>query len=289
MTFSIIGFDPVTKELGIAVQSKFLAVGSVVPWAKSGVGAIATQSYANPSYGPEGLKLMEEGKSAQETLDILIENDKGSPLRQVGIMDGKGNAAIFTGEDCHDWAGGRVGLHCVAQGNILVGEATVDALIDTFEEETGTLSERLLAALDAGQAAGGDRRGMQSAAIYVVKEKGGYLQANDRYVDLRVDEHVNPIKELKRIYNIHLLYSEGPKNEKILKIEGEVRQKLVNILYRLGLLAKKDKTDDALYNALSTFIHTENLRRRELNRGKIDKDVLQFMDEKSSFKYNNLT
>lgn len=279
MTFSIIGFDPETEELGIAVQSKFLAVGSVVPWAKAGIGAVATQSFANPTYGPDGLKLMKKGKSAQEALDILVEKDKGRALRQVGIMDAKGNTATYTGKDCHDWAGGKTGLYCVAQGNILVSEATVDALVETFEGRTGSLAERLLQALDAGQLAGGDSRGKQSAAIYVVKEKGGYLQANDRYIDLRVDEHPDPIKELIRIYNIHLLYSEGPKNENILKIEGTVRKQIENNLHRLGLLVKNDQDDNAFYEALSSFIYQENLRRRELNRGKIDKEVLEFMKE----------
>src|SRR5690625_4447083 len=216
MTFSIVGFDPETEELGIAVQSKFIGVGSVVPWAKAGVGAVATQSFANPAYGPDGLKLMEEGKTAEETIQILTDNDNGKEMRQVGMMDAHGNAATFTGDECHGWAGGRIGKNCVAQGNILVSEATVDAMVDTYEQAEGSLTERLLEALDAGQGAGGDSRGKQAAAIFVVKEKGGYIQVNDRLVDVRVDEHPDPSKELIRIYNLHQIYFGVTKKENIL-------------------------------------------------------------------------
>jgi len=202
-TFSIAGYDPEAKEWGIAVQSKFLAVGAVVPWAKAGVGAVATQSYANTAYGPDGLALMAEGKSAQETLDALLEADEGKAFRQVGIVDAEGGAATFTGERCNDWAGGRTGEHYCAQGNILAGEAVVDAMAATFEETEGDLGARLIAALAAGQEEGGDKRGRQSAALLVVKEKGGYGGYNDRYRDLRVDDHPEPIEELGRIYAMH--------------------------------------------------------------------------------------
>src|SRR5690625_2406656 len=190
-----------------------------VPWAKAGIGAVATQSYAKPAYGPDGLALMEQGKTAEEALKTLVEADEGRSLRQAGMMDAKGGAATYTGEDCYDWAGGRIGENCVAQGNILVSGATVDAMVDTFEQTEGDLADRLLVALDAGQGAGGDKRGMQSAAIYVVKEKGGYLEANDRYVDLRVDEHPDPIKELIRIYKLQQLYFAGPKDEDVLTVD----------------------------------------------------------------------
>lgn len=280
MTFSIIGFDPKTNELGIAVQSKFIGVGSVVPWAKAGVGAVATQSFANPAYGPDGLKLMEEGKTAQETIDILTNNDDGKELRQVGIMDAQGRAATFTGSGCYDWAGGRIGENCVAQGNILVSEQVVDAMVDVFEQTKGNLAERLLQALDAGQDAGGDSRGKQAAAIYVVKEKGGYLQANDRMIDLRVDEHPDPIKELIRIYKLHTLYFGVTKKENILDIEGDVRSKIEKHLHRLGLLQDVQVNDDVLYKALSDFHRVENFEGRELERGKIDKEVLDFLVDK---------
>lgn len=280
MTYSIIGYDPKTEELGIAVQSKFLGVGSVVPWAKAGVGAIATQSYANPAYGPDGLKLMAEGKSAKETLKLLIESDKGRGLRQVGIMDAKGGAATYTGKDCYDWAGGKIGTYCVAQGNILVSGETVDAMITTFEQTKGKLAERLLKALLAGEEAGGDKRGMQSAAIYVVKEKGGYLGANDRYVDLRVDEHPDPIHELYRIYKLQQLYFAGPEPDNILTIEGEVKEEITRHLKRLGFLKEDLLSEEALYEALTSFIRVENFERRELERGKIDGAIFEYMREK---------
>jgi len=282
MTFSIIGYDPETEELGIAVQSKFLGVGAVVPWAKAGVGAVATQSYANPAYGPDGLALMEQGKTAEEALKTLVEADEGRSLRQAGMMDAKGGAATYTGEDCYDWAGGRIGENCVAQGNILVSGATVDAMVDTFEQTEGDLADRLLVALDAGQGAGGDKRGMQSAAIYVVKEKGGYLEANDRYVDLRVDEHPDPIKELIRIYKLQQLYFAGPKEEDVLTVEGEVKQQIASQLQALGQLETTEEDDDTFYEALTSFIRTENFERRELERGKIDRAILEYMTEKAT-------
>ena len=203
-TFSIVAFDPDTQELGIAVQSKFLGVGAVVPWAKAGVGAIATQSFANTTWGPRGLELLAGGRSAQETIDELVKEDRGRDRRQVGIVGAKGDAATFTGAQCMEWAGGLTGEHFCVQGNILAGEAVVEAMAKGFEESVGEdLGERLIDALAAGQAAGGDKRGMQSAALYVVREGGGYAGLNDRYRDLRVDDHEQPIDELRRIYRLH--------------------------------------------------------------------------------------
>lgn len=202
-TFSIIGFDPGTQELGIAVQSRFLAVGAVVPWAEAGVGAIATQSYGNTTFGPRGLALLEEGKTAQETLDILIQEDDGRAKRQVGIVDGQGRAATYTGDECLEWAGGITGENFAVQGNILVSEKTVRAMVDTFQKTEGELAHRLLEALEAGQRAGGDSRGQQSAALLIVQEGAGYGGFNDRKVDLRVDDHAEPIQELKRLYLLH--------------------------------------------------------------------------------------
>lgn len=238
-TFSIVGFDPETGELGVAVQSKFLGVGAVVPWAKSGVGAIATQSYANTTYGPEGLKHLEKGKSARETLELLINDDPDKDMRQVGIVDAKGNAATFTGKQCYEWAGGRSGKHYAAQGNILVGKETVDRMAETFEQTEGSLAERLLKALEAGQKAGGDKRGKQSAALYVVKEKGGYGGFNDRYIDLRVDDHPEPIHELIRIYKLQRLYFEKPDPANILEIRGQIREELEQELYPSRLSSKR--------------------------------------------------
>jgi uncharacterized Ntn-hydrolase superfamily protein len=202
-TFSIVASDPETNDLGVAVQSRFLAVGAVVPWAKAGVGAIATQAYANTSYGPNGLKLLESGLSVQETLDKLIQADDGRAHRQVGIIDAKGNAAAYTGEKTNAWAGHHIGKNYTAQGNILAGEEVVLVMGKAFEKTDGPLAEKLIAALEAGQAAGGDTRGQQSAALLVVRKNGGFGGFNDRYIDLRVDDHEKPIEELKRIYKLY--------------------------------------------------------------------------------------
>lgn len=198
-TFSIVGFDPETGDLGVAVQSKFFAVGAVVPWARAGVGAVATQSFANTSYGPDGLALLATGSSPQEAVEALIAADEDRQRRQVGVVDAAGRSASFTGDACLAWAGGRTGEHYAAQGNLLAGPGVVDAMAETFEATSGDLAERLMAALAAGQAAGGDARGRQSAALLVVREGGGYAQLNDRYIDLRVDDHPTPIAELRRL------------------------------------------------------------------------------------------
>lgn len=281
-TFSIVGFDPETEELGIAVQSKFLGVGAVVPWAKAGIGAVATQSYANTTYGPKGLELIASGKSAQETIDILTGEDEDKALRQVGIVDGKGNSATFTGEKCFDWAGGIAGKHFAAQGNILVSEETVTSMATTFEATTGSLAERLLAALDAAQAAGGDSRGKQSAALLIVKEKGGYGEYNDRAIDLRVDDHPDPIKELIRIYDLQQLYFSKPKAEDIIDIDEQTFVEMSNALQTLGYLKVDACRGDDFAEALNQFILTENFEERQQPKGKIDKKVLQFLLNKSN-------
>ena len=202
-TFSIVGYDAETGELGIAVQSKFFAVGSVVPWAEAGVGAIATQSWANTTYGPNGLKLLKSGLSAKQTLERLIADDPGRATRQVGIVDAKGNVANYTGDECNAWAGAVSGKHYTAQGNILAGEDVVKAMGKAFEETEGELADKLMAALFAGQEKGGDTRGQQSAALLVVREQSGYGGFNDRYIDLRVDDAEKPIEELQRLLEIH--------------------------------------------------------------------------------------
>ncbi|MGP3560332.1 DUF1028 domain-containing protein [Geobacillus sp. BK01] len=282
-TFSIVALDPATGELGIAVQSKFLGVGAVVPWAKAGVGAVATQSYANTSYGPRGLEWMAEGKTAQETLERLIADDRERSLRQVGIVDAKGRAATFTGEKCYPWAGGITGPNYAAQGNILAGEETVLAMGKTFEQAKGPLAERLLKALQAGQAAGGDRRGQQSAALLVVKERGGYGGYNDRYIDLRVDDHPRPIEELIRLYQLRQLYFAKPRPEKVAALEGTVKEEVIAELIRLGYLPEEKAEDgEALYQALTAYIHTENFEEREVEKGKIDLDVLSYMKQQLS-------
>ena len=202
-TFSIVGYDTETGALGIAVQSKFFAVGAVVPWAEAGVGAIATQSWANTAYGPNGLKLLKSGLSAEQTLERLVAGDPGRATRQVGIVDAKGNVANYTGDECNEWAGAASGKHYTAQGNILAGEGVVEAMGKAFEETEGELADKLMAALFAGQEAGGDIRGQQSAALLVVQENSGYGGFNGRYIDLRVDDAEKPIEELQRLLEIH--------------------------------------------------------------------------------------
>jgi uncharacterized Ntn-hydrolase superfamily protein len=206
-TFSIVGFDPETGELGVAVASKFLAVGSVVPYAEAGVGAIATQAFANTTYGPEGLRMLDMGMNPHEVVEKLTGNDEEKERRQVGIVGANGLSATFTGKECIPWAGGKAGRYYACQGNILVCEATIDAMALAFEASEGELGVRLVKALKAGEDAGGDARGKQSAALLVVKEGGGYSGFNDRYMDLRVDDHPEPIDELERILSIQLAYS----------------------------------------------------------------------------------
>lgn len=199
-TFSIVGRDPDTGDLGVIVQSKFFAVGAVVPWAKANVGAIATQAFANTTYGPEGLRLLANGLDAPSAGMQLTEGDPDAQSRQIGIVDANGHAACFTGSKCQPWAGHESGTNFAAQGNILVSEATVAAMAETFRTTPGPLGDKLMAALEAGQAAGGDSRGMQSAALLIVREGAGYGGFNDRYCDLRVDDHADPIGELRRLY-----------------------------------------------------------------------------------------
>jgi uncharacterized Ntn-hydrolase superfamily protein len=203
-TFSIAAYDPDAKEWGVAVASKYLAVGSAVPWAKAGVGAVATQARVNATYGPEGLKLLEAGKTAEETVAALTDADKGKEFRQLGVIDAKGDPATFTGTKCVEWAGGKKGKNYTCQGNLLTGAAVVDAMAKAFEETKGPLAWRLMAALEEGEKAGGDKRGKQSAAILVVKDGAGPNQMGDRYLDFRVDDHETPVQELGRILGLRL-------------------------------------------------------------------------------------
>src|SRR6188508_1225769 len=239
-TYSICACDLAAGQWGVATQSKFLAVGSVVPWAEPHVGAIATQSYANPRYGPDGLALLRDGLSADDVVQRLTAADENRAQRQLGVVDGAGLAATFTGEACHAWAGGRTGDGYAAQGNILVSAATVDALAETFEKSSGLLAERLLASLAAGQAAGGDRRGQQSAAVLVVEKDGGYAGLSDTLVDLRVDDHERPIEELRRLYEAHqLLFGETPRDQ-WLPLDSELEREVSGLLSRLGYATLAD-------------------------------------------------
>jgi uncharacterized Ntn-hydrolase superfamily protein len=234
-TFSIVARDPEQEAVGIAVQSKFVSVGSVVPFAAADAGAIATQSYANVAYGPDGLDLLREGKSAEAVVDELTAADDEAPQRQVGVVGQDGSVAAFTGEECFEHASDRQGEHYTVQGNILENRETIDAMAEAFEETDGGLPERLIAALHAGNEAGGDKRGEQSAALYVVKPEGGYDGRNDRWIDVRVDDHEAPIDELERvfrIYDVTLLEREEPAN--LRELEGETAEAVLSALAELG-------------------------------------------------------
>jgi uncharacterized Ntn-hydrolase superfamily protein len=272
VTYSIVACDLEAGHWGVATQSKFLAVGSVVPWAEPYVGAIATQSYANPSYGPDGLRLLRDGLSAEDALARLTEADDGRDQRQAGVVDGQGRAATFTGPGCHDWAGGRTGTGYATQGNILVSGATVDALAETFEASTGPLAERLLACLDAAQAAGGDRRGQQSAALLVVEKDGGYAGLSDTLVDLRVDDHPRPLEELRRLYGIHqALFGRTPREEWLDvddALAGELRERLAGLGY-----------EGELADAMRRWSGNENLEERVDGIERIDPVVLRALRE----------
>jgi uncharacterized Ntn-hydrolase superfamily protein len=267
-TYSIVACDLEASQWGVAVQSKFLSVGSVVPWAEPHVGAIATQAYANPRYGPDGLALLREGLSADEVVARLTEADDGRDERQLGVVDSRGKAAAYTGPGCMDWAGHRVGECYSAQGNILVGAETVDALAVTFESTKGdTLERRLIDCLAAAQVAGGDRRGQQSASLLVVEQNGGYAQLSDVIVDLRVDDHPKPIEELRRIYGLHFrLFGVTPR-EDWLPLDDALRGEVSERLGQLG------------YDSLREWAGVENLEERLGSDDEIDPVVLEALRE----------
>lgn len=261
-TYSLVACDLERGQWGVATQSKFLAVGSVVPWAEPQAGAVATQSYANPRYGPDGLALLRQGLSAEEVVKRLTEADDGREERQLGIVDAQGRGATFTGTACHDWAGGRTGAGYAAQGNILVSGDTVDALAESFESSAGPLAERLLAALAAAQAAGGDKRGQQSAALVVVERDGGYAGLSDSLVDLRVDDHEAPIDELRRLYLLHQQLFGSTAREDWLPVDDELRTEIDGHLARLG------------YARLEDWAGAANLEERVDGEDEIDPVVL---------------
>jgi uncharacterized Ntn-hydrolase superfamily protein len=279
MTFSIVARDLQRGELGIAVQSKFLGVGAVVPWAKAGVGAIATQSWANTSYGPHGLELLEKGLSASEVIAELIHTDEDRAKRQVGVVGVAGAPATYTGEECFPWAGGYIGEHFACQGNILVGEDTVLAMARTFLETSGLLCDRLVASLAAAQEAGGDSRGQQSAALLVVREKGGYEGFNDRFIDLRVDDHTQPIDELQRILQLHKLYLFPTDPNDILVIDKQLAVELQELLTISGDYQGNitGSYDQSTRDAFRKFSGRENLEERWFEDARIDRIVLEFM------------
>ena len=282
-TFSIVAHDPETQEWGVAVQSKFLAAGAVVSWAQAGAGAVATQSYANVSFGPEGLALLDQGLSAQETLERLIAGDEGRARRQVGIVDAQGRTATFTGDGCHDWAGGLAGNHYAVQGNILVSGATVEAMAKAFEESEGELADRLVASLAAGQVAGGDRRGQQSAAVLVVRPEGGYGGYTDRYMDLRVDDDPAPIERLKGLVDLHHLFFKPPAPGEMVPIEGELTREVQQLLRWAGFYDGpiNGEYDGPTRLALSTLVGNENFEERfDEEQGLISREVVAIFREK---------
>src|SRR5437763_10176120 len=271
-TYSIAACDPDSRQWGVATQSKFLGVGSVVPWAEPGVGAIATQAYANPRYGPEGLALLREGLRAEEVVERLTSGDDGRDHRQVGVVDREGRAATYSGAECLDWAGVRTGKCYAAQGNILVSAATVDAIAETFESSSGPLAERLLACLDAAQAAGGDRRGQQSAALLVVERDGGYAKLSDTVVELRVEDHERPLEELRRLYRLHeALFGETPREE-WLTVDDALANELRERLAKLGY-------DGELEEAFNRWAGNVNLEERVDGVSEIDPVVLEELRE----------
>ena len=269
-TYSLVACDVVARQWGVVVQSKFLAVGSVVPWAEPDVGAVATQSYANPRHGPDGLALLREGLGADEVVRRLTEADEGREQRQLGVVDATGAGATFTGSDCHAWAGGRVGPGYAAQGNILVSGDTLDALAETFTGTGGPLAERLLAALAAAQAAGGDSRGQQSASLLVVERDGGYAGLSDTVVDLRVDDHERPIEELHHLYGLHQELFGKTAEDDWIPVDEELRAELDERLARLG------------HERLEDWAGVANLEERVRGEERIDPVVLEALRRESA-------
>ncbi len=263
-TFSIVAYDPAEQAFGVAVASKFLAVGVVVPWAQAGVGAVATQAAGRLVFGPNGLSLMAQGKSAQETLDILLKDDPQIETRQVGIVDNEGRAAAHTGRNCFNWAGHKIGEGFTCQGNILAGQQVVEAMADAYQSASGELADRLLTALIAGDSAGGDRRGKQSAAVLVARPNLGYGGDNDRYLDLRVDDDPTPLIRMSALLKLHHLYFGKLNPEDRLPITPDLARELQAMLRSDGYLQTEPDGvwNDATKVAFDAMIGTENLEER---------------------------
>jgi uncharacterized Ntn-hydrolase superfamily protein len=277
-TFSIVARDPAADEWGIAVQSRFLAVGAVVPWAQAGVGGVATQAWANVAYGPAALGWLRDGLSAADVVDRLIAADEGRDHRQLGVVDAQGGSAAWTGPRCFRWAGHRSGVNYTCQGNILAGEAVILAMEDSFLGSAGPLSHRLVAALRAGQQAGGDSRGQQSAALLVVREGGGYGGSTDRAVDLRVDDHGSPIDELDRLLALHRVFF-SPATAQLTRAAGNVVREMQEILTKQGYYHGpiSAEYDAATRAAFKQFCHMENFEARYREDEFVDREVLTFM------------
>jgi len=281
-TFSIVAYDPQENAWGVAVASKFLAAAAVVSWAKAGAGAVATQSYAKVGFGPDGLKLLGEGKSASETLALLLENDDNREQRQVGIVDAQGNVAAHTGKECHDWAGNKSGENFSVQGNILAGAGVLDAMADSFRNARGELADRLVAALSAAEAAGGDKRGKQSAGVLVVKPNGGYGGDTDLYLDLRVDDDEQPVKKLRSLVEAHHLFFGESKPEDQIRIDEAIARELQNIMVGQGYMGGdiNGDWDEVTKQAFRVLVGNENLEERwNLNNKSdyIDRVALEYL------------
>ena len=300
MTFSIVARDPATGDLGVAVASKFLAVGSVVPLARAGVGAIATQALANVAFGPDGLAALAGGDAAESVLSALTDADEGRADRQVGVVDAAGRASTFTGTGCLPWAGGRTGDGVAVQGNILTGPEVVEAVLDVYSGSAAPFPDRLLEALLAGDRAGGDARGRQSAALLVVRDGAGYGGANDRWLDLRVDDHPDPVPELQRVLGVWRLLYERPEPDDLVPIDAALASELRDRLTRAGWAPGRDDAFaaaiqraiggaarigeprdagddwDAVWDAaLVTWMGVANLEERTAAAGWIDPVVLE--------------
>ncbi|MDA8395467.1 MAG: DUF1028 domain-containing protein [Candidatus Dormibacteraeota bacterium] len=274
-TFSICATDG--RDFGVAVASKFLAVGSVVPWAGAGIGALATQAMANTSYGPSGLQLLSEGLPAQQVVERLTAADPDRDHRQLGIVDRDGGSWTYTGSACFDWAGGRTAPGCACQGNILSGPEVADALLDTFLASSGDLCDRLLAALSAADEAGGDRRGRESAALLVVRKGGGYGGLDDRMIDLRVDDHPEPVMELQRLARLWRVYFEETDDGALLPVDEELVRRLRLGLQRRGIQVRGEGLD-SVFLALEAWAGMENLEERLRGRDRLDPVVLRMLE-----------
>jgi uncharacterized Ntn-hydrolase superfamily protein len=273
-TFSIAAVDPEAGEAGVAVQSKFLAVGVMVPWARGDVGAVATQAFADVTFGVRGLDLLASGSPPEEALELLLSDDDRRQERQVGIVDMAGRSASFTGSGCFDWAGGETGEGFCCQGNVLVGPDVVAGMAEAFRGTVGRpLAERLVETLRAGQAAGGDRRGQEAAALVVAKPGGGYGGNHDRFIDLRVDHHDEPIEELARLLDLHRLYFDRSPESLMITADPRLEEEIREHLARLG----KIEPDADLWRALEGYMGWENLEERWAGPGRVDPEVLEYL------------
>jgi uncharacterized Ntn-hydrolase superfamily protein len=273
LTFSIVAADPDTEEVGVGVQSKFLAVGALVSWARAGVGAVATQAFADVSFGPRGLELLAEGVEPAAVLERLLEGDEQRDTRQVGLVDARGRAASFTGAECFEHASSVIGEGFACQGNIMATDRVVPAMAEAFRGAAGPLPERMVEALRAAQREGGDRRGQESAALLVAKPGGGYGGTHDRYIDLRVDHHDAPIEELARLLELHRFYFQRPADADLLAADPALEAEIGELLDSVG----KRSPDQDLWDALFDYMGWENLEERWVGPGRIDPKVLEYL------------